>query len=106
MISVTMWNTSYRETELGLKGAKNRVDTVGFASGVRSPFQCRNPNTLTDLLTENRKGKEQYCEKRESFEWVGSFASHAVWHESRLVKLPSGLDSQAAASLMCGGAIM
>ncbi|KAJ9192375.1 hypothetical protein DTO166G4_7246 [Paecilomyces variotii] len=52
--------------------------------------------------------KDQYCDEREqygthSFE-IGSFASHAVWHESMLIKLPDGLEPEYAAPLMCGGA--
>lgn len=34
----------------------------------------------------------------------GSFASHAVWKESFLFKIPDGLSDEAAAPLQCGGA--
>ncbi|KAI9931427.1 hypothetical protein ASPWEDRAFT_58172 [Aspergillus wentii DTO 134E9] len=52
--------------------------------------------------------KDQYCEQREPYGTdafkIGSFATHAVWDESMLVKLPDILESQFAAPLMCGGA--
>ncbi|KAJ5115352.1 alcohol dehydrogenase [Penicillium alfredii] len=52
--------------------------------------------------------KDQYCTHREqygthAFE-IGAFATHAVWHQSMLVKLPAGLECEYAAPLMCGGA--
>ncbi|GAD99997.1 alcohol dehydrogenase, putative [Paecilomyces variotii No. 5] len=53
-------------------------------------------------------GRDQYCDEREQYgthsSEIGSFASHAVWHESMLIKLPDGLEPDYAAPLMCGGA--
>lgn len=52
--------------------------------------------------------KDQYCDEREQYGThdfeIGSFASHAVWHESMLIKLPDGLEPEYVAPLMCGGA--
>ncbi|RDW72704.1 NAD(P)-dependent alcohol dehydrogenase [Aspergillus mulundensis] len=53
-------------------------------------------------------GFETFCPQRAMYGMAdtdqGSFASHAVWREAFLFKLPDGLDSEAAAPLMCGGA--
>jgi D-arabinose 1-dehydrogenase-like Zn-dependent alcohol dehydrogenase len=53
-------------------------------------------------------GKEQYCPEREMYGEAnldqGSFASHAVWKESWLFRLPEGMTDAEAAPLMCGGA--
>lgn len=52
--------------------------------------------------------KDQYCEHREQYGThgteIGSFATHAVWDESMLIKLPDNLEPEYAAPLMCGGA--
>lgn len=53
-------------------------------------------------------GREQYCEQREMYAEAntdqGSFASHAVWKESFLFRIPDELSDAEAAPLMCGGA--
>lgn len=53
-------------------------------------------------------GRETYCPEREMYGEAnldqGSFASHAVWKESFLFKLPDELSDAEAAPLMCGGA--
>lgn len=53
-------------------------------------------------------GKEQYCPDRKMFGISnldqGSFASHAVWKESFVFKIPDSLSDAEAAPLMCGGA--
>jgi D-arabinose 1-dehydrogenase-like Zn-dependent alcohol dehydrogenase len=53
-------------------------------------------------------GRETYCPEREFYGEAnldqGSFASHAVWKESFLFKLPDELSEVDAAPLMCGGA--
>lgn len=53
-------------------------------------------------------GKETFCKEREFYGEAnldqGSFASHAVWKESFLFKIPDGLSDAEAAPLMCGGA--
>lgn len=52
--------------------------------------------------------KDQYCEQRQQYGTkdyeVGSFATHAVFDQSMLIKIPDGLESEYAAPLMCGGA--
>ncbi|CAL5865908.1 uncharacterized protein PFLUO_LOCUS114 [Penicillium psychrofluorescens] len=52
--------------------------------------------------------KDQYCTHRENYGThgfeIGAFATHAVWHESMLIKLPDELECQYAPPLMCGGA--
>lgn len=54
------------------------------------------------------QGHDQYCQQREQYgkgnTEIGAFATHAVWHESLLVKLPDDLEPEYAAPLMCGGA--
>ncbi|KAL1961667.1 hypothetical protein VTN77DRAFT_1342 [Rasamsonia byssochlamydoides] len=52
--------------------------------------------------------KDQYCDFKESYGSndldIGTFASHVVWDESMVIKLPPGLEPEYAAPLMCGGA--
>lgn len=52
--------------------------------------------------------KDQYCDFKEAYGFnnldIGTFASHVVWHESMVIKLPPGLEPEYAAPLMCGGA--
>ncbi|CBY01310.1 hypothetical protein IAQ61_003135 [Plenodomus lingam] len=53
-------------------------------------------------------GRETYCEERKMYGMAnldqGSFASHAVWREAFLFKLPDSISDTDAAPLMCGGA--
>lgn len=53
-------------------------------------------------------GRETYCPEREMYGEAnldqGSFASHGVWREAFLFKLPDELTDAEAAPLMCGGA--
>ncbi|KAF2097528.1 GroES-like protein [Rhizodiscina lignyota] len=53
-------------------------------------------------------GHETYCAKRETYGAAnfdqGSMASHGVWRESFLFRVPEGLTDAEAAPLMCGGA--
>lgn len=53
-------------------------------------------------------GRETYCPQREMYGEAnldqGSFASHGVWKESFLYKIPDALTDAEAAPLMCGGA--
>ncbi|KAI8930897.1 hypothetical protein NX059_011912 [Plenodomus lindquistii] len=53
-------------------------------------------------------GRETYCEDRQMYGMAnldqGSFASHGVWREAFLFKLPDNLTDSEAAPLMCGGA--
>lgn len=53
-------------------------------------------------------GRETYCPERQMYGYAdldqGSFASHAVWKEAFLFKIPEGLSDADAAPLMCGGA--
>ncbi|KAI5359067.1 putative alcohol dehydrogenase, zinc-type, GroES-like superfamily, NAD(P)-binding domain superfamily [Septoria linicola] len=54
------------------------------------------------------KGTETYCPERQLYGMAdldqGSFASHAVWREAFLFKIPDTISDEAAAPLMCGGA--
>ncbi|CAK1356685.1 alcohol dehydrogenase [Cercospora beticola] len=54
------------------------------------------------------RGNETYCPERAMYAMAntdqGSFASHAVWREAYLFKIPDSLSDEAAAPLMCGGA--
>jgi D-arabinose 1-dehydrogenase-like Zn-dependent alcohol dehydrogenase len=53
-------------------------------------------------------GREVFCEEREFYGEAnldqGSFASHGVWRESFLFKIPDNMTDVEAAPLMCGGA--
>jgi D-arabinose 1-dehydrogenase-like Zn-dependent alcohol dehydrogenase len=53
-------------------------------------------------------GREQYCPERKMYGMAdtdqGSFASHGVWREAFLFKIPDALSDTDAAPLMCGGA--
>lgn len=53
-------------------------------------------------------GREQYCPERKMYGIAntdqGSFASHGVWREAFLFKIPDALTEVEAAPLMCGGA--
>ncbi|KAL4879861.1 chaperonin 10-like protein [Aspergillus karnatakaensis] len=52
-------------------------------------------------------GWETFCPDRKMYGAAdldqGSFASHAVWREAFVFKIPDGLENEAAAPLMCGG---
>jgi D-arabinose 1-dehydrogenase-like Zn-dependent alcohol dehydrogenase len=54
------------------------------------------------------KGNETYCPERAMYgdadKDQGSFATHAVWREAFLFKIPDSLSDEVAAPLMCGGA--
>lgn len=54
------------------------------------------------------RGNETYCPERALYALAdkdqGSFASHAVWREAFLFKIPDSISDEAAAPLMCGGA--
>jgi len=53
-------------------------------------------------------GREQYCPESKLYGLAdldqGSFASHAVWREAFLFKIPDSMSDADAAPLMCGGA--
>lgn len=53
-------------------------------------------------------GEEQYCAGRVMYALhdrdQGSFASHAIWREAFLFKIPDSMPDEDAAPLMCGGA--
>ncbi|KAI1410872.1 GroES-like protein [Hypoxylon sp. FL1857] len=53
-------------------------------------------------------GAETYCPERAMYAYAdrdqGSFASHAIWREAFLFKLPDELSDEDAAPLQCGGA--
>jgi D-arabinose 1-dehydrogenase-like Zn-dependent alcohol dehydrogenase len=53
-------------------------------------------------------GKETLCPERHMFSEFdldqGSFASHAIWNENFLFKIPDTIENKYAAPLMCGGA--
>lgn len=73
-------------------------DRVGFGYLHDSCGHCQ----------ECLKGSETYCPERGLYGYAdldqGSFASHAVWRESYLFKIPDSISDSAAAPLMCGGA--
>ncbi|KAL6231593.1 hypothetical protein BDW75DRAFT_39391 [Aspergillus navahoensis] len=52
-------------------------------------------------------GFETFCPERAMYGMTdldqGSFASHAIWREAFLFKIPDALDNESAAPLMCGG---
>ncbi|KAI0838869.1 GroES-like protein [Hypoxylon sp. FL0890] len=53
-------------------------------------------------------GAETYCPERAMYYYAdrdqGSFASHAIWREAFLFKIPDELSDEDAAPLQCGGA--
>jgi len=53
-------------------------------------------------------GRETYCPQRAMYGYAdldqGSFASHGVWREAYLFKIPDAISDVNAAPLMCGGA--
>ncbi|KAI2780669.1 GroES-like protein [Daldinia loculata] len=53
-------------------------------------------------------GSETYCPERATYGFAdrdqGSFASHAVWREAFLFKIPDEMTDEDAAPLQCGGA--
>jgi len=53
-------------------------------------------------------GNETYCAERAMYAMAdldqGSFATHAVWREAFLFRIPDALADEMAAPLMCGGA--
>ncbi|KAI1376910.1 GroES-like protein [Hypoxylon crocopeplum] len=53
-------------------------------------------------------GAETYCQQRAMYGYPdrdqGSFASHAIWREAFLFKIPDELSDEDAAPLQCGGA--
>lgn len=73
-------------------------DRVGWGYQTDACGQCQ----------ECLSGHETFCSGRAMYGYAnfdqGSFASHAVWREAFLHKLPEGLTDEAAAPLQCGGA--
>ncbi|PVI02419.1 GroES-like protein [Periconia macrospinosa] len=53
-------------------------------------------------------GRDQYCSQVQRYGEAnfdqGSFASHAVWNESHIFRIPDNMTDVEAAPLMCGGA--
>ncbi|KAI1774953.1 GroES-like protein [Hypoxylon cercidicola] len=53
-------------------------------------------------------GTETYCAGRQLYSYAnldqGSFASHAIWREAFMFKIPDSISDEDAAPLMCGGA--
>ncbi|KAL2004735.1 hypothetical protein VTN00DRAFT_3263 [Thermoascus crustaceus] len=113
-------------THAGLCGTDRLFKTKGIALGHEGAGVVRDTG---DAVTSVKKGdrvgfgwiqkvcghcnycisdRDQYCDQREQYGThdfeIGSFASHAVWNESMLIKLPDLLEAQYAAPLMCGGA--
>lgn len=78
--------------------ALKKGDRVGWGYEHSCCGECEN------CLT----GFETFCPERQMYGEAnldqGSFASHGVWRESFLFKLPDGLTDAEAAPLMCGGA--
>ncbi|CAK7235063.1 hypothetical protein SBRCBS47491_009162 [Sporothrix bragantina] len=60
------------------------------------------------LCIQCLRGHETYCSGRTLYGYgntdQGSFASHGVWREAFLHKIPDNLSDEAAAPLQCGGA--
>ncbi|KAL4862497.1 hypothetical protein BDV12DRAFT_42813 [Aspergillus spectabilis] len=73
-------------------------DRVGWGYEVDSCGHC----------IECLQGTETYCSERAMYSEnnldQGSFASHAIWREAFLHKIPDNLSDVAAAPLQCGGA--
>lgn len=73
-------------------------DRVGFGYLHNSCGHCE------QCLT----GKETFCPERVMYGTgdlhVGSFASHSVWREAYLFRIPDSIPSEYAAPLMCAGA--
>ncbi|KAL1855351.1 hypothetical protein Daus18300_011069 [Diaporthe australafricana] len=73
-------------------------DRVGWGYEHDSCGHCR------QCLT----GTEQYCNERQMYADAdldqGSFASHAIWREAFLFKIPDGLSDEEAAPFQCAGA--
>ncbi|KAL2046347.1 hypothetical protein N7G274_001794 [Stereocaulon virgatum] len=73
-------------------------DNVGFGYLHSSCGHC------AQCLT----GKETFCPQRVMYGTgdfdIGSLASHAVWRESYLFKIPENIPNEYAAPLQCGGA--
>ena len=80
-----------------VKDLKNG-DVVGFGYLHSSCGRCE----------QCLSGKETYCPERVMYGLGdlgnGSFASHAVWREAFLFKIPEGIAPEHAAPLQCGGA--
>ncbi|KAF1986520.1 GroES-like protein [Aulographum hederae CBS 113979] len=55
-----------------------------------------------------QSGRETFCSQREFYGTAnfdqGSLASHAVWREAFLYKIPDDMSDEEAAPMMCGGA--
>ncbi|KUI73611.1 Alcohol dehydrogenase [Cytospora mali] len=73
-------------------------DRVGWGYEHDSCGHCR------QCLT----GTEQYCNERAMYSYAdldqGSFASHAIWREAYLFKIPDGMTDEEAAPFQCAGA--
>ncbi|KAL1874189.1 hypothetical protein Plec18167_006126 [Paecilomyces lecythidis] len=113
-------------THAGLCGTDRHFKTKGIALGHEGAGIVREiGGSVTSVQAGDKVGfgwiqkvcghcdycisdRDQYCDEREQYgthsSEIGSFASHAVWHESMLIKLPDGLEPEYAAPLMCGGA--
>lgn len=76
----------------------NKGDRVGWGYEHDSCGHCK------QCLT----GTEQYCDGRQMYAAAdldqGSFASHAIWREAFLFKIPDELSDEEAAPFQCAGA--
>lgn len=81
----------------GVRNLK-KGDRVGFGYLHDSCGRCE------QCLT----GTETFCPERVMYGMgnfhIGSFASHSVWREAYLFKIPDSIPNEYAAPLMCGGA--
>ncbi|CAK7200922.1 hypothetical protein SEUCBS139899_003622 [Sporothrix eucalyptigena] len=78
--------------------AIQKGDRVGWG------YQTDSCGICTPCLT----GRETYCRNRAVYGVrntdQGSFATHAIWREAFLHKIPDNMSDEAAAPLQCGGA--
>jgi D-arabinose 1-dehydrogenase-like Zn-dependent alcohol dehydrogenase len=85
--------------ELGEKATLYKVgDRVGWGYQHDACGHCK----------QCLKGRETLCAERHMFGSYdldqGSFASHAIWNENFIYKIPDTIENKHAAPLMCGGA--
>lgn len=85
--------------ELGENATLFKIgDRVGWGYQHSSCGHCKQCLTGTETLCPERHMYGAYDLDQ------GSFASHAIWNENFLFKIPDSIENKYAAPLMCGGA--
>lgn len=81
-----------------------KVKDLHVGDGIAFGYQ----RSCCEVCDRCRQSLETFCAERSFYGFerfdIGSMASHIVFREAFVYRLPSGIDKEAACALMCGGA--